>query len=33
MLCQPQAVVSGVVANGRILVVDDILHLRAEESL
>jgi hypothetical protein len=32
MLCQPQAVVSGVVANGR-PVVDDILNLRAEESL
>jgi hypothetical protein len=33
MLCKPQAVVSGAVANGRSLVVDDILNLRAEESL
>jgi hypothetical protein len=33
MLCQPQAVVSGEVAIGRIVVVDDILYLRAEESL
>ncbi len=32
LLCQPHDVMSSVVSNGRTLVVDDILPLRAEES-